>query len=547
MARLPVNGRLAAAIILALLAMTAVATTSVPSADKDPMMSRTLQAWFTAEINATVTDDAGRLLPLALVTMLGNASSWQTNANGYVIISGLDETVGSYSLHANLTGYWNSSDEVVPVYPNQTSSVPLQLIGGTIYGTVTGSSGPIPNATVTVSTLGYTANASQDDGNYSISGVPGGNYSVTALAPGYAPQFKEISLPIGGNVPALFTLYSLNGSISGFAFDTRSNPLNNTNISVKIGLFTTITVLSSADGSYEFPLQLPEGIYTVTASREGFYEGSLGGILVTKGNVTQNKNFTLTEKWTKLYGTVRSGFLVPGVNISIVGTSYYSISGSKGEYSIENVTAGIYTVMAVKMGYNSTTIAGVIIPVGGETRLDIDLSRLPGAVLGGRVVDGSTGGALELVVVTIINEQDEEMVTSTNVDGVFEFTGLVAGNYTIQFKITGYRPNEVRNIHVELNDVIDQTFSMEPLRKGFQGFIFGFDMAHSMMILALFLTIVILAMAVYLRIRTFQAPENAPAVYDQAEEEKGEEEAKAGSDDESQEQKKLRKTKGGGK
>jgi uncharacterized membrane protein YvbJ len=48
-------------------------------------------------------------------------------------------------------------------------------------------------------------------------------------------------------------------------------------------------------------------------------------------------------------------------------------------------------------------------------------------------------------------------------------------------------------------------------------------MAHSMMILALFLTIVILAMAVYLRIRSFQAPETAPAVYDQAEEEEDKE------------------------
>ena len=517
MARLPVDGRTAAAIILALLATTVALTTSVPSADREPMKSRTLDAWFTAEINATVTDDAGRLLPQAIVTMLGNASSWQTNANGYVTISGLDETLGSYSLHANLTGYRNSSDEVVLVYPNQTSNVTLQLIGGTIYGTVTSTSGPIPNATVTLSTLGYTANASQEDGNYSISGVPGGNYSVTATAPGYAPGVKMISLPVGGDVPALFTLYSPYGSISGFVFDSKANALNNTNVSVRVGEFTTITVHSSSDGSYSIP-DLPADIYTVSASRDGFYQSSIGGILVTSGNETGNVNFTLTEKWTKLYGTVRSGFLIPGVNISIVGTAHYSISGSKGEYSIENATAGTYTVMAVKTGYNSTIVAGVIIPVGGQTRLDIDLLPLPGAVLGGRVVDSSTGGALELVVVTIIDDQSAEMVTSTNVDGVFEFTGLVAGNYTIQFKTAGYRPKEVRNMQIELNDVINQTFSMEPLRKGFQGFIFGFDMAHSMMILALFLTIVILAMAVYLRIRTFQTPENAPAVYDQAEE-----------------------------
>jgi hypothetical protein len=39
-----------------------------------------------------------------------------------------------------------------------------------------------------------------------------------------------------------------------------------------------------------------------------------------------------------------------------------------------------------------------------------------------------------------------------------------------------------------------------------------------MMILALFITIVILAVAVYLRYRTFQTPETAPAIYDQEEE-----------------------------
>jgi cell division protein FtsB len=43
-----------------------------------------------------------------------------------------------------------------------------------------------------------------------------------------------------------------------------------------------------------------------------------------------------------------------------------------------------------------------------------------------------------------------------------------------------------------------------------------------MMILALFLTIVILAIAVYLRIRTFQAPETAPAVYDTPQQEEAE-------------------------
>jgi uncharacterized membrane protein len=77
---------------------------------------------------------------------------------------------------------------------------------------------------------------------------------------------------------------------------------------------------------------------------------------------------------------------------------------------------------------------------------------------------------------------------------------------------------EVRNVAVKENGTTNVTFYMEPLRKGFEGFIFGFDLAHSMMIIALFITIMILAVAVYLRYRTFQTPESAPAVYDQEEE-----------------------------
>jgi hypothetical protein len=38
-----------------------------------------------------------------------------------------------------------------------------------------------------------------------------------------------------------------------------------------------------------------------------------------------------------------------------------------------------------------------------------------------------------------------------------------------------------------------------------------------MMILALFLTMLIFGIAVYLRMRSFQTPQNAPAVYDEAE------------------------------
>jgi len=205
----------------------------------------------------------------------------------------------------------------------------------------------------------------------------------------------------------------------------------------------------------------------------------------------------------------------------VEGTSIYNKSGPDGSYEIRNLTAGTYTITATSSGYLPMTIPGVVIPPGGETQLNVNLTGLPGAILRGVVRDIRTDEALARVLVTIVN-LDQPRSTETNINGEFEFPGLEAGNYTVRFERSGYRPIEVERISVTEDHVTNMNFELTPLRKGFEGFIFGFDMAHSMMILALFLTIVILAMAVYLRIRTFQAPETAPAVYDAAEQEEAE-------------------------
>jgi hypothetical protein len=71
------------------------------------------------------------------------------------------------------------------------------------------------------------------------------------------------------------------------------------------------------------------------------------------------------------------------------------------------------------------------------------------------------------------------------------------------------------------------------------------------MLMALCLTIIIFALAVYLRHRSFETPESAPAVYDQAEEEEEEKESTVdgeGSEDLQEElnQRRVGKSKNGG-
>jgi hypothetical protein len=542
---------LAAASLILVTAVSAFIATDITYED-GPLRARMSGTWYTVEINATVVDDAGRLIANALVGIRDNASGpWTTNSEGYVLIPGLADNATSYSIWANKSGYLNSYDHDVSVLPNQTATATLVIYGGTIYGIVSSPSGQLHDATVSLpSPLGYVVNVSSTDGTYTMEGVPSGSYAATATAPLFDPVSRNITVLAGKNARLDFEIYSQTGWISGYVLNSANGlGLNETNVSVTVGS-GTITVTNNPDGSYRID-DLPEGTYSVTAEKNGFYASTMTGVMVVRGNGTENQNLTLVEKPTLIYGTVKSGALLqPNANVSVVGTTLYNISDVDGGYRIENLTAGTYTISAQLEGYSLVLITNVVLPVGGEVMVDIELVPLPGAVVRGVVLTKDTSEALLYVRVTLMGPDGKERTKDTNSQGQFEFTGLESeGNYTLQFQAKGYRPLEVTIIGVKADTIWNETVYLVPERTGFEGFIFGFDLAHSMMILALFITIMILAVAVYLRIRTFQAPESAPAVYDQAEEEAEEEEKESesgsGPSDEIEE-KKVRRMKGGG-
>lgn len=518
--------------LVLLMLSTALFFSFDPGTNEEPVKkAAAMQTWPSGTIIVNVTDDVGRPLVGATVKTWGDGVSWQnqTAEGGTVVLTNL--TAGesgspvSYQLNATAGGYRDSYQETVDLIENETAYVDLVVYGGFIQGTVTTISGgspmPVTGANVTISPLGYSTDVSPTDGFYQLAGIPANTYSVTANASGYVPSsLQNVVVSLGASVTKHFILISQNGSISGHVYRAdQLTPLNNTNVSVQVGS-VTLTVSSGSDGSYNIT-NIPEGTYSLIASKDGFFSNSSIDVPVTRGNMTTGVDFNLTEKPTRLYGIVKSGsFLLVGVNISVVGTEFYSISGVDGNFEIRNLTAGTYMVLASRTGYYPKTIENVVIPAGGETQLDVNLTVMPGSLLQGNVIAGDSNSPLSGVLITIIGEDKNTLSTYTNINGEFVFPALTEGNYTIQFEKEGYRPLEIGHLEVRENDTTNHRFLMNPLRRGVgEGFIFGFDMAHSMMILALFLTIVILAVAVYLRIRTFQAPESAPAVYDEAEEE----------------------------
>lgn len=490
-------------------------------AAQPPVPAKALSTEYTGALAVTVSDDTGRRIEGAFVRIAGNASSWITNQTGQTLITGLlTDTNYSvvYTVWAEKTGYLQSSNILASVTPHNTTNVSLVVRGGTISGYVWDGTTFISGATVQISALGFT-NLTDNGGNYRLLGVPSGTHSVTVSAAGYVNQTKDVVLTTGGSAIVNFQLTSQTGSISGLVLHaTESVPLYNVSVSVKIGDLT-FSVTTDRNGTYRIP-SVPAGVYTVTASLEGFNTSSVSDVVVISGVETGDVNFLLVEKVTRLYGTVVSGsYLLPGVNITVMNTNLSATSGVEGSYEILRIPAGTYTIVATKEGYNTTTVTGVTIPRGGQVRLDVVMIGQPGALVGS-VIDLTTNEALVGVTITVVGAESFQRFTLTNIYGIFEFTGLPEGNYTVQFELEGYKSKEIRGVEVTVDKVarLDQV-TMEPRVQGPGGFISGFDLAHSMMILALVLTIVILAIAVILRIKTFEAPDKAPAVYDQDDEE----------------------------
>ncbi len=384
--------------------------------------------------------------------------------------------------------------------------------------TVTDSIGnKIPNAIVKLA--GNATDFVTNGGGFTIIDVEaesqGTDFVLWANKTGYLNSSAQEPLRVIGNETKNTTRMILGSKILGtvVASSPLAAPIVGANVSISE---LNYTVKTSPEGSYRLEVPNSRG-YNVTANATGYIQKTKKVEVGVADSV--QCNFALLSQNGSIKGVVKSGnLLLVKVNVSIAGTSFFNLSAADGSYEIDNLTAGTYTVNATKEGYRPFSQT-VVIPPGSATELLINLTAMPGAVLRGVVVSAEEGHEpLSYVLVTIKGQTQSPVTVLSNIKGEFEFTGLIAGNYTLELEREGYRPVSSGRIIVEENKTTEMNFQLMPIRHGFAGFIFGFDMAHSMMILALFLTIVILAMAVYLRIRTFQAPETAPAVYDEEEE-----------------------------
>jgi hypothetical protein len=482
--------------------------TIIPPSGESPAASLGINE---GDLWVNVTDNADRPIADANITVTGNTSYWHTLANGTIVIRNL--SAGSHYINASMDGYSPSLNNPVTIVDGALRFISLVVQGETLSGFVQSKDGTaISGANVSIFGHPWWVSSSPS-GVFSLMGIPTGDYIVLASAAEYSSALKQVQVTVGKPVPPL--LFKLNyslGSISGYVSDGAA-PLSSATVSIVVNQIK-LSISTSSIGYYQIP-GIPTGNYTVTATKEGYADAVNSTVHVSNGSETI-VDFDLTGLPASLYGTVTTiitagSVLVYGATVEIVELGVNDTTDAQGSFEIPDVPVGKYTVRAFAAGYNTTVISNVDFKRGISVRLDIDLIPLPGQ-LTGVVKAMDTYLPLSGFRVTISGPMQMETVTNDN--GQFVFAGLSAGNYTITVvpinSTSGYSPYIASGIVVVSNESTSYNVYMTLVKQSLGGFIFGMDLPHSFMVIAFFITIAILTLAAYLRLRKLSGADREP-------------------------------------
>lgn len=185
----------------------------------------------------------------------------------------------------------------------------------TIYGLVTDVENPIPNATVKVfdsNGIPYKHTLTDENGNYTISELPAGTYSISAVKDGYSLSNAQgvtlsdsdtIKFDLVCTIDATLNLGAIAGVLRLNNPDGTKSPLGGVKITLNDTVNTAIaTTYTADDGEFAF-YDVSDGIYTLIATAEGYLAESVITATITNGSVS-NVDMTMIVDSRTYSGTV---------------------------------------------------------------------------------------------------------------------------------------------------------------------------------------------------------------------------------------------------
>ncbi len=274
----------------------------------------------------------------------------------------------------------------------------------------------------------------------------------------------------------------------------------------------TYSITSASNGVYD--LLVPGGTYLISASLENFSLVASDNNSSYNRSISQdtsNLNFVATELGT-VTGFV-DNFTAPifDATIVLVDMNYRTYVGHsdqpRGNYSIPGVMPGVYTARAEKDGFiTNYSQTPIFVTRGGVTVLSFSLEAQI-VQLSGRVT--FNGNPVEDVLVTLSSGGKTLNQTTTDAQGKYLIYNITAGAYTLTYSKEGFKTTQIESELLELENTKDVSITYQQLPGG-GGFIAGFDLSHSLMVVGFILALTTVVVAVIIRYRVGKKPELLP-------------------------------------
>lgn len=405
-------------------------------------------------------------------------------AGGIYPISELE--AGVYSVTVDVAGFPDAPTEGVVVVAGRTTD--FSLVSGapgsitvTVRNKTTGQAigSAVQSVTAVPSQGGApTQGAPAQGGQWSISNLAAGSYTVTAAATDFVTasasgvavtsgQAANVTIALDPVVTSGVIGLEVSDQLSGLRIDSVVLTARATNAQ-------TAAVTQGAKGGnglWAFA-NLPPGTYNVEVTATNYQTKTVSGVALTAGQ-TQTVQVAMQASPGSIALTINDRATgaaisdkVTAVTATIGQTTFNGSRGSDGRWTVGGLPPGTYAVVVTAAGYQTETAPNVSVQAAQAKPLAVTLQPVaaaPGSILLA-VTDEVTSTAVDNQVTSVSATSGQ--ITFSGVrgnDGRWSIANLPPGTYSVAVAATNYQTKTVPGVEVVSNQVKTLSVTMQPL------------------------------------------------------------------------------------
>jgi hypothetical protein len=402
-----------------------------------------------------------------------------TNLNGIFTLDNL--LPGNYNIQITKAGYI-AKEESITVGSGVTvepifllDSIPKATLGGTVQSNSTGLS--LQGVSLLLVKPGVSKSLITDiSGNYYWDNLDTGSYTLTASLTDYFPYSTTVNITLPTDYTKNIALEPEpppTGDLSGIVKDARTlQPLSGATVNLTRDT-TTLTTTTNSIGRYSFS-DLVSGNYTLLGHKLFTHLEASTTLAITAGAYI-NRDLLLPQAPGELLGTVRDRITqlpLANVTITLTGPSgtINRTTNSTGTYSATDLISGTYVATYRLTNYMDST-ANIEVPMGSSVSHTHDMDQSLGHITGTVRSTSASGIVLPNATLTISNGTVSKSTTSDS-NGNFIISDLLAGAYTLNTTLTNYQPSSF-NVNIVAASTVNTTVILQENLKILTGRIFN--------------------------------------------------------------------------